>query len=79
MKRGMSWRIDWMLIALALASFGVARGVLPYFSKISALSDGFEAEQKRGVSTGEQFLLVIAILLALGFLARLGYRFFGKK
>lgn len=75
----MSWRVDWMLGALALVCFGVSKSVLPYLEKLSSLSEGFEAKNGDGDHMGENLLLILAALLALGFVFRVGYRIFGKK
>lgn len=78
MKNRMSWRFDWMLAALALVCFGVAKSVLPYFEKLSAISEGFDSQGEGDGQIGEKVLLVLAVLLALAFFLRMGFRIFGK-
>lgn len=78
MRNNLSWRVDWMLAALAVVFFGLAKSVLPYYARLSQLSEGFEAREGSDNDTGVSVLLVLSVLLALAFLARIFYRFFRR-
>ncbi len=77
MKRKVSWRVEWMLFALALVCAGVAHGILPHLAELSALSEGLET--KPGGAGGEIFLYVLAVLLGLGFFFRLAWRVYRRR
>ncbi|MGE9269120.1 MAG: hypothetical protein ACQKBY_13590 [Verrucomicrobiales bacterium] len=74
MKEGLahSWRIDWLLGALALVFAGLGFAVVPYFARLAALTESLEAEARPGEWQGGLYLL--AGLFGLGFFLRLAWR-----
>ena len=79
MKKRLSWRTDWLLAALSVVFFGLAKSILPYYARLSQLSKGLEMREEAANSAAQSALLTIAFLLALAFLARLIHRFFNRK